>query len=55
VVAGDLDFVEMGLKGTIAIRGDMRLLLQNADMINVIFDIYFQSDITEWPKGKPPY
>ncbi len=55
VAAGQLDFVEMGLKGTITIRGDMRLLMQNANMINVMFDIYSQSDITEWPKGKPPY
>jgi hypothetical protein len=55
VAAGQLDFVEMGLKGTITIRGDMRLLMQNSDMINVMFEIYSQSDITEWPKGKPPY
>jgi hypothetical protein len=29
--------------------------MQNADMANVIFEIYSASGMTEWPKGKPPY
>jgi hypothetical protein len=33
----------------------MRLLMQNAELGNVIFEIYTQSDVTEFPKGKPPY
>lgn len=55
VAAGMLDPVEAGLGGALQIRGDMRFLMQNADMANVIFEIYKQSDLTEWPKGKPPY
>jgi hypothetical protein len=55
VAAGILDLVETGLNGTLTIRGDMRMLMQNADMMNVIFEIYTQADLTEWPKGKPPY
>lgn len=55
VAAGVLDPVEVGLNGTITVRGDMRFLLQHAEMVNVIFDVYTNSDVTEWPKGKPPY
>jgi hypothetical protein len=55
VAAGVVDPVEVGLNGSITIRGDMRLLMQHADMVKVIFEVYSQSDVTEWPKGKPPY
>ena len=55
VAAGTVDPVEIGLNGSVSIRGDMRLLMQHADMVNVIFDVYAQSDVTEWPLGKPPY
>ncbi|MEW6440798.1 MAG: hypothetical protein AB1640_07645 [bacterium] len=55
VAAGTLDPVEIGLNGSMTIRGDMRLLMQHADMVNVIFDVYTKSDVTEWPLGKPPY
>lgn len=55
VAAGIVDPVEAGLGGALSIRGDMRFLMQNAEMANVIFEIYKQSDLTEWPKGKPPY
>jgi len=55
VAAGVVDPVEIGLNGTVSIRGDMRLLMQHAEMVNVIFDVYTQKDVTEWPKGKPPY
>ena len=55
VAAGIVDPVEVGLNGSLAIRGDMRLLIQNAELVNVIFEVYTQTDVTEWPKGKPPY
>jgi hypothetical protein len=55
VAAGVVDPVEVGLNGSMTIRGDMRLLMQHADMVNVIFDVYTRSDVTEWPEGKPPY
>jgi hypothetical protein len=55
VAAGVVDPVEVGLNGSITIRGDMRLLMQHADMVNVIFEVYTQGDVTEWPEGKPPY
>jgi hypothetical protein len=55
IAAGILDPVEAGLNGSLAIRGDMRLFIQNAELVNVIFEIYTQTGLTEWPKGKPPY
>lgn len=55
MAAGIIDPVEKGLDGTISIRGDMRILMQHAELANMIFDIYTQSSVTEWPKGKPPY
>jgi hypothetical protein len=55
MAAGILDPVEKGLDGTLIIRGDMRLLMQNAELANVIFEIYTQSGVTEFPKGRPPY
>ena len=55
MAAGLMDPIEKGLDGTLSIRGDMRLLMQNADLANIIFDVYKSSDLTVWPKGKPPY
>jgi len=55
MAAGKLDPVEKGLDGSLTIKGDMRLLLQNAELGNVIFEIYTNSGVTEWPKGEPPY
>ncbi len=55
IAAGIVDPVDAGLGGALQVRGDMRFLMQNAEMANVIFEIYKQSGLTEWPKGKPPY
>jgi hypothetical protein len=55
VAAEIVDPVEVGLNGTMTIRGDMRLLMQHAEMVNVIFEVYAKSGLTEWPLGKPPY
>ena len=55
IAAGIYDPIEKGLDGTLTIRGDMRLILQHADLMNVIFDVYTKSGVTEFPKGAPPY
>jgi len=55
VVANLADPVEAGLKGAIKITGDMRVLIQNAELVNVLSEIYQREVETEWPKGKPPY
>jgi len=55
IAAGVVDPVEVGLNGSVTIRGDMRVLMQHADMVNAIFEMYTQSNVSEWPLGKPPY
>jgi putative sterol carrier protein len=55
VAARTVDPIEAGLKGTIKITGDMRIIIQHADLVNVLHGIYAQEVETGWPKGKPPY
>ncbi len=55
IVANQVDPVESGLKGAIKITGDMRVLIQNAELVNVLSEIYQREVQTEWPKGMPPY
>jgi hypothetical protein len=55
VAAGIVDPVDAGLKGTIKITGDMRILIKHADLVNVLYDVYSREVETSWPLGKPPY
>jgi putative sterol carrier protein len=55
VAAGTVDPVDAGLKGTIKITGDMRVLIRHADLVNVLHDVYAREVATTWPQGKPPY
>jgi len=55
VAAGVVDPVDAGLKGTIKITGDMRVLIRHADLVNVLYDVYSHEVQTDWPKGRPPY
>jgi hypothetical protein len=55
IVANLADPVESGLKGAVKIVGDMRVLIQNAELVNVLSEIYQRDVQTEWPKGAPPY
>jgi len=55
IVANLADPVESGLKGAVKIVGDMRVLIQNAELVNVLSEIYQREVQTEWPKGMPPY
>ena len=55
IVVNQTDPVESGLKGAIKIIGDMRVMIQNAELVNVLSDIYQREVETEWPKGMPPY
>lgn len=55
VAAGLVDPVDAGLKGTIRITGDMRVLIKHADLVNVLYGVYSSEIETEWPEGKPPY
>jgi hypothetical protein len=53
IAAGLIDLVDAGLKGTIKIVGDMRILIRHAELINVIYGVYAREIETLWPKGKP--
>jgi putative sterol carrier protein len=55
VAAGLVDPVEAGLKGTIKITGDMRILIKHAELVNVLQEVYAREVETAWPKGGPPY
>lgn len=55
IAAGQLDPITAGLRGQIKIRGDMRFLMQNADAVKVLVDLYGSQVETEWPRGRPPY
>ena len=55
VAAGVIDPIDAGLKGTIKITGDMRILIRHADLVNVLYDVYSREVTTDWPLGKPPY
>lgn len=55
IAAGQTDPISAGLKGSIRIKGDMRFLMKNAEAVKMIVDVYGGLEITEWPKGKPPY
>ena len=53
VAAGLIDLIDAGLRGSIKINGDMRVLIKHAELVNVIYDVYAQEIETTWPKGKP--
>lgn len=55
IVANQVDPVKAGLQGDIRIIGDMRILIQHAELVNVLHDIYVRDVETTWPKGQPPY
>jgi len=55
VAAGVVDPINAGLKGTIKITGDMRVLIKHADLVNALYDVYSREVQTDWPKGRPPY
>lgn len=55
IVANQADPVEAGLKGAVKITGDMRVMIQNAELVNVLSEIYQREVDTEWPNGAPPY
>jgi putative sterol carrier protein len=55
VAAGVVDPIEAGLKGTIKITGDMRILIKHADLVNVLHKVYASEVETAWPDGRPPY
>jgi hypothetical protein len=53
VAAGLIDLIDAGLKGSVKITGDMRILIRHAELVNVIYGVYSREIETVWPKGKP--
>lgn len=55
IAAGLADPIDAALSGTIKVRGDMRFLMRQAEMVQVLLEAYSQGVDTTWPKGCPPY
>lgn len=55
IAAGLADPIDAALSGTIKVRGDMRFLMRQAEMVQVLLEAYSQGVDTVWPKGCPPY
>ncbi len=53
VAAGLIDLIDAGLKGSVKITGDMRILIRHAELVNVVYGVYAREIETTWPKGKP--
>lgn len=55
IAAGLEDPIDIVLHGTIKVRGDMRFLLRQAELVNVLLGAYTGGVDTTWPLGSPPY
>lgn len=55
IAAAQRDPVDAALDGTVKVRGDMRFLMRQAELVKVLLEAYTTSVDTEWPQGKPPY
>jgi putative sterol carrier protein len=55
IAAGELDPIDAALRGTIAVRGDLRLLLREAEQVQALLEAYTTGVETTWPRGRPPY
>ena len=55
IAAAQADPIDAALSGTIKARGDMRFLMRQAEMVQVLLEAYSQGVDTTWPKGRPPY
>jgi hypothetical protein len=55
IAAGTLDPIDAALRGTVRVRGDMRFLLRQAELVKTLLEAYAAGVETTWPKGGPPY
>jgi len=55
IAAGLADPIDAALSGTIRVKGDMRFLMRQAEMVQVLLEAYSRDVDTDWPKGRPPY
>lgn len=55
IAASNFDPIDAALSGSIKVRGDMRFLMRQAEMVQALLEAYAQGVDTSWPKGRPPY
>ena len=55
IAAAQADPIDAALSGTIRVKGDMRFLMRQAEMVQVLLEAYSKDVETDWPLGKPPY
>lgn len=55
IAAASADPIDAALSGAVKVRGDMRFLMRQAEMVQVLLEAYSKGVDTTWPKGLPPY
>jgi len=55
IAAGAIDPVVAALHGTVKVRGDMRFLMRQAELVKTLLEAYATGVETTWPLGAPPY
>lgn len=55
IAAGICDPIDVALGGQVKVRGDMRFLMRQADIVQVLLEAYTSGVETDWPSGRPPY
>lgn len=55
IAAAETDPIDAALSGSIKVRGDMRFLMRQAEMVQVLLEAYSSGVDTTWPQGRPPY
>ena len=55
IAAGVLDPIDAALRGTVKVRGDMRFMLRQAELVKTLLEAYADGVETTWPEGAPPY
>ena len=55
IAAGVIDPVDAALHGTVKVRGDMRFLMRQAELVKTLLEAYATGVETTWPLGAPPY
>ena len=55
IAASIVDPIDAALHGTVKVRGDMRFLMRQAELVKVLLEAYTAGVETTWPAGQPPY
>lgn len=55
IAASLVDPIDAALHGTVKVRGDMRFLMRQAELVKVLLEAYTAGVETTWPAGQPPY